>query len=123
MPSIIALDLQELDRSVQSIAHLLPGNSRLSPWGRRAAGTGAHVAISLALGVAYACWIRPRLGHQSMLKAAGFGAALWAVNIRLLAPKRMLEEDPSLRLPDHLCWAMVAEMCLRRAGANRAGAE
>jgi hypothetical protein len=123
LPSTIALTSQELDRSVQSIAYLVPGNAVLSPWGRRVAGAGAHVGISLALGVVYRCLVRPRLGPPSLLKAAGFGIALWAVNIKLLAPKAMLEEDPSLRLPDHLCWAVVVEMCLRRAPSNLAGAE
>jgi uncharacterized membrane protein YagU involved in acid resistance len=119
----MALTPRELDRSVQSIAYLVPGNSRLSPWGRRMAGAGAHVGISLVLGVVYRCLVRPRMGIPSLLKAAGFGVAVWAVDIKLLAPERMLEEDPSLRLPDHLCWALVVEMCLRRAASNRGGAE
>jgi hypothetical protein len=112
-----------LDRSVQSIAYLVPGNSRLSPWGRRVAGASAHTAISLVLGVAYRCLVRPRMGPPSPVKAAGFGVAVWVMNIKLLAPERMLDEDPSLRLPDHLCWAVVVEMCLQRLPSNRAGAE
>ena len=123
LPSTIALTPRELDRSVQSIAYLVPGNSHLSVWGHRVAGVGAHVGISLALGIVYRCLARPRLGQPSLLKAAACGVAVWAVNIKLLAPKRMLEEDPSLRLPDHLCWALVVEMCLRKAPSNRAGAE
>jgi hypothetical protein len=123
LPSTLALTPSELDRSVQSIAYLVPGSSRLSPWGRRVAGAGAHTAISLVLGAAYRCLVRPRLGSPSLMKAAGFGVAVWAVDIKLLAPERMLEEDPSLRLPDHLCWALVVEMCLRRAASNRGGAE
>lgn len=123
LPSTVALTTRELDRSVRSIAYLVPGNSRFSPWGRRVAGAGAHVGISLALGVVYRCLVRPRLGPPTVFKAAAFGVSVWAVNIKLLAPEGMLREDPSLRLPDHLCWALVVEMCLRHAPSNRAGAE
>jgi hypothetical protein len=120
LPSTLALSPSELDRSVQSIAHLIPGNSRLtSSWSRRVAGAATHMAISLAGGVLWTCRVRGRLGRPSLPAAAAFGGVLWAVNIKLLAPRRMLDEDPSLRLPDHLCWAVVLEMCLRQRAARR----
>ncbi|CAN5857998.1 hypothetical protein BH23ACT12_BH23ACT12_15100 [soil metagenome] len=67
--------------------------------------------------------MRPRLRNPSLAGAAAYGAAQWAVNIKLLAPDAMLEEDPSLRLPDHICWALVVEMCLKRGGAHGGGPE
>lgn len=120
LPSTLALSPDELDRSVRSIAHLVPGNSRLtSPWSRRLAGAATHMAISLSGAVLYSCAVRGLLRRPSLLGAVGFGGALWAVNIKLLAPQPMLDEDPSLKLPDHLCWAVVVEMCLRKRAARR----
>lgn len=120
MPSTLALSPSELDRSIRSIAHLIPGNSRLtSQWSRRVAGAGAHMAISLSGGVLYTCWVRVHLGKPSLVRAAFFGGVLWAVNIKLLAPQPMLDEDPSLKLADHLCWAAVVELCLRQRAQRR----
>jgi hypothetical protein len=120
LPSTLALTLPELDRSVRSIAHLVPGNSHLtSRWSRRVAGAATHMAISLSGGVLYACWVRRLFSRPSLVGSAAFGGAVWAVNIRLLAPQEMLDEDPSLKLPDHLCWAVVVEMCLRERAARR----
>ncbi|HEU4867526.1 MAG TPA: hypothetical protein VFV09_07350 [Actinomycetota bacterium] len=120
LPSTLALTLPELDRSVRSIAHLVPGNSHLtSRWSRRVAGAATHMAISLSGSVLYSCWARRRLPKPSFIGAAAFGVALWAVDIKLLAPQPMLDEDPSLKLPDHLCWAVVVEMCLRKRAARR----
>lgn len=120
LPSTLALSPSELDRSVRSIAHLVPGNSHLtSLWSRRVAGAATHMAISLSGGVLYACWVRPRIPKPSLIGAAAFGGAVWVVNIKLLAPQPMLDEDPSLKLPDHLCWAVVVEMCLGERAASR----
>lgn len=120
LPSTVALSTSELDRSVRSIAHLVPGNSHLtSLWSRRVAGAAAHVSISLSGAVLYACWVRSRSPKPSLRGAAAFGGVVWAVNIKLLAPRSMLDEDPSLKLPDHLCWALIVEMCLRGRAARR----
>jgi hypothetical protein len=120
----VALSPSELDRSVRSIAHLVPGNSHLkSLWSRRVAGAATHMAISLSGAVFYACWVRPRIPKRPLIGAAAFGGALWAVNIKLLAPRPMLDEDPSLKLADHLCWAVVVEMCLRERAARRGRSE
>lgn len=124
LPSTLALSPSELDRSIRSIAHLVPGNSHLtSLWSRRAAGAATHLAISLSGGVLYACWVRGRLRKPSLAAAAAFGGVVWAVDIKLLAPQAMLDEDPSLKLPDHLCWAVVVELCLRERAARRAAPE
>lgn len=81
------------------------------------------MAISLSGGVLYSCAVRGRFRNPSLLGAAAFGVAVWAVNIKLLAPQPMLDEDPSLKLPDHLCWAVVVEMCLRERAPRRGKAE
>lgn len=124
LPSAIALTPSEMDRSIRSIAHLVPGNSRItSLWGRRAAGAAAHMAISLTFALLYPCAVRPRLRRPSVLAAAAFGGLLWLVNIKLMAPQAMRDEDVSLALPDHLCWAVVVEMCLRKMASSRGAAE
>ena len=114
LPCALWLSPAELDRSVRSIAHLLPGNRRLvHAWSRRIAGAATHMVISEVFAVAYTCALRPRLRAPSTAVAAFYGAALWAVNYRVLAPRALRAEDHSLALADHLCWGLVLETTLR----------
>jgi hypothetical protein len=120
LPSTVALSIDDLDRSVRAIAHLIPGNSRLrSLWSRRVAGAAVHMGLSVSFGVLYSCGTRRRLDNPSLAAAMAYGAALWAVNIKLLAPKALLEEDRSLTFADHLCYGVVLELSLRKVAEKR----
>ena len=120
LPSTVALSIDDLDRSVRAIAHLIPGNRVLrSPWSRRVAGAAVHMGLSVGFGVGYACGLRRRLANPSLAAAMAYGAALWAVNIKLLAPEALLEEDRSLTFADHLCYAVVLELSLRKLAEKR----
>lgn len=124
LPSTVALSASDLDQSIQAIAHLVPGNRRLrSPLSRRALGAGTHMVISIGLASLYACAIRRRMRRPSLARAAAGGAALWALNYRLLGPGAMKEQDRSLALPDHVGWAIAVEMTLRALAERRRSAE
>ena len=114
-PSVLLLPWEDLDQSIQAIAHLVPGNERIgSAWGRRLLGAAAHMGISLALATLYTCAVKKR----PLL----YGAALWGVNIKLLAPEEMRRQDRSLALADHLAWA-VAVHASRRLRNRLGGSE
>ena len=122
MPSALWLSPAELDRSLRSIAYLVPGNRRLKSAGsRRLAGAAIHVAISESFAGIYSCGVRPRLRTPSFTTPALYGVVLWAVNYRLLAPRELKAEDPSLALADHVCWALVVEATLRATDSAGAG--
>lgn len=97
IPSWLALSPSELDAATRSIAHLVPGNARVtSMWGRRILGAGTHVAISVALASVYFCFVRRR--------PLMFAMAVWFINIKILEPEAMRSEDESLTFFDHLAW-------------------
>jgi len=103
---VLLLPWEDLDQSIQAIAHLVPGNERIgSAWGRRLLGAAAHMGISLALATLYTCAVKKR----PLL----YGAALWGVNIKLLAPEEMRRQDRSLALADHLAWAAAVDASRR----------
>jgi hypothetical protein len=103
---VLLLPWDDVDQSIQAIAHLVPGNERIdSAWGRRALGAATHMGISLAMATLYACVVKKR--------PLAFGAALWAVNIKLLAPEEMRRQDRSYALADHLTWALVVHATSR----------
>lgn len=105
-PTALLRPRGDLDQSIQAIAHLVPGNQRIvSAWGRRALGAATHMGISLTLATLYTCAVKRR--------PLVYGAALWAVNIKLLAPDEMRRQDRSLTLADHLTWALVVHATLR----------
>ncbi len=115
LPSALALSIEDLDRSIRAIAHLVPGNrSMRSHWSRRAAGAVTHIGLSGGFGVLYSCGIRKRLPVTSLVAAGAYGTALWAVNIKILAPRALREEDRSLALADHLGYGLVLELALRK---------
>lgn len=61
LPSVLLLSLPQLDESIKAVAHLVPGNARVSsPWGRRALGAAAHMGLSVGLACVYACSVRTR---------------------------------------------------------------
>lgn len=120
LPSALTLSIEDLDRSIRAIAHLVPGNRRLtSPWRRRIAGAVTHMGLSAGFAVLYSCGIRKRLPVPSLAAAGAYGTALWAVNIKLLAPQALREEDRSLALADHLGYGLVLELALRKLADRR----
>ncbi len=120
MPSTLTLSAQDLDRSIQSIAHIVPGNRRFRSAGsRRALGGLTHMAISTTFALLYSCEIRKRLSNPHLPAAAGYGGALWAVNYKVAGPEAMKAEDRSFALADHLCWGAVVELCLQILDARR----
>jgi hypothetical protein len=99
-PSMLLLPWDDVDQSIQAIAHLVPGNEVVvSSTGRRALGAAAHIGISLALATLYTCKVKTR--------PLAYGAALWVVNIKLLAPEAMRRQNRSYALADHLTWAVM----------------
>jgi hypothetical protein len=105
-PSMLLLTWEDVDQSIRAIAHLVPGNERIgSAWGRRALGATTHMGISLALATLYTCSVNKR--------PLAYGAALWTVNIKLLAPEEMRRQDRSYALADHLSWALVVHATSR----------
>lgn len=124
LPSTLALSPADLDRSIQSIALLVPGNRRWrSPWARRAVGSIVHMSLSAGFSIAYSCFLRIRATQPRFPAAAMYGAVLWLVNYRLLGPKAMKAEDRSFALADHLCWAVAVELTLRLMNSRRRTAE
>lgn len=120
LPSALALSIEDLDQSIRAIAHLVPGNRRLrSRWSRRVAGAAAHMGLSAGFAVLYSCGIRQRLPVASLAAAGAYGTALWAVNIKILAPRPLREEDRSLALADHLGYGLVLELALRKLADRR----
>jgi hypothetical protein len=120
LPSALALSIEDLDRSTRAIAHLIPGNRGLrSPWSRRIAGAAAHMGLSASFAMLYSCVIRTRLQVPSFAAAGVYGGALWAVNIKLLAPRALREEDRSLAFADHLGYGLVLELTLRKLADRR----
>jgi hypothetical protein len=120
LPSTLALSIEDLDRSIRAIAHLIPGNRRLrSRWSRRVAGAVTHMGLSAGFAVLYSCGMRRRLPVPSLAAAVLYGAALWAINIKILAPQALREEDRSLAFADHLGYGLVLELALRKLADRR----
>ncbi len=123
MPSILTLSAEDMDRSIQSIAHVVPGSRRFgSAWSRRVLGGLTHMAISTTFALLYSCVIRKRLSNPHLPAAAGYGGALWAVNYKVADPAAMKAEDRSFALADHLCWGAVVEISLQILDARRGSA-
>ncbi len=109
IPSALTLRPSELNESIRSIAHLVPGNSKVkSQKGRWVLGAVTHMGISISFATLYSCRIRRR----PLL----FALALWVVNIKVLAPDEMRRQDRSKTLADHLMWgaAVGAVISLQR---------
>ncbi|HVE75241.1 MAG TPA: hypothetical protein VND22_00565 [Actinomycetota bacterium] len=100
LPSIVLLSKHDLAASTRAIAHLVPGNQRVrSPIMRFLLGGAVHMGISLTFATLYCCLIRRR--------PLIYGLVLWAVNLKLLAPRAVRDEDKSHALADHLVWAAM----------------
>lgn len=100
LPSILTTSSEDLDASVRAVRLLVPGGRRLrSPWGQRLVGATAHLVFSVVFATAYACVVRRR--------PFLFSLALWAVNLKVIAPEDYLQEDRSRTLLDHLAWGAV----------------
>lgn len=103
LPSALAISRHDFDESIQAIALLVPGNRAItSPAGRRMLGAVTHMALSTAFATIYTC--RIRRGPIT------YAAALWFINIKLLAPRRFRRQDRSLTLADHLCWGVLLSL-------------
>jgi hypothetical protein len=97
---------EDLNSSVRAVAHLVPGAKGVhSPAGRWAIGATAHMSLSVVFAVAYFCFVRRA--------ALAYGATLWLVNIKGLAPAGFRREDRSYALADHLCWAGMVHVMYR----------
>lgn len=106
LPSIAFLSAEDVNSSVRASAHLVPGNRHVqSPAARWAVGAMAHMSLSVLFGVTYFCLIRRA--------ALAYGATLWLVNIKGLAPAGFRREDRSYALADHLCWAGIVQVMYR----------
>jgi hypothetical protein len=87
--------------------------------GRRAFGRPSLVAggaAHLGLSCAYALPVCAR-GRVSPLAGAGYGAALYALNFRVLAPRlwpEVLRHDSPVQLLDHLAYGVVLAWPARR---------
>jgi hypothetical protein len=106
LPSILLLSSQDLNSSIRAAAHLVPGAKRVhSPAGRWAVGATAHMSLSVLFAVTYFCLIKRA--------ALAYGATLWLVNTRIIAPAEFRREDRSYSLADHMCWAAVLHIFYR----------
>jgi hypothetical protein len=106
LPSMIALSGEDLSSSVRAVAHLVPGAGGVkSPQARWVLGASAHMSLSVFFAVIYSCLIRRA--------ALAYGAALWLINIKVLAPQGFRQEDRSYALADHMFWAVVVDVMYR----------
>jgi hypothetical protein len=87
-----------------------------------AAGGGAHLLLSCAFAVPAAAL---RLERRPWLLGALYGAALYAVNFRVVAPRlwpEVLAYDGPAQLGDHLAYGLVVALALRSGSCSWPGA-
>jgi hypothetical protein len=103
---VLSRSPHDLDMSIQAVASLVPGGLGIaSSWGRRAVGAAVHMSLSAGFATLYACRIRRG--------AVFYGAALWLINVKVLAPPAFRRMDRSRALADHLVWALITDLTLK----------
>jgi hypothetical protein len=83
------------------------------------AGAAAHLALSIALAAPAAAL---RVGRRPLLAGPLYGAALYVLDLRVLAPRvwpEVLEHDGPLQLADHLAYGVVVALVLSGSGNGR----